>query len=189
MILCTTRQQGITLVEVLIALVLVGFGLLGMFALQIKSQQAEVDVYYRSQALFILEDMVNRMYANSTEAKGSCYDTGNLGSLPGQWVGDAAPYAGCSTASDRDMAAWNETLRGSSELVTVEGTDTPVGAMTGAVGCIEVDATDANLRYVSVAWQGVLDVAVPTNTCGQNLYESELKRRVVTMPVRITDWK
>jgi type IV pilus assembly protein PilV len=185
---CT--QQGITLIEVLVAVSLISFALLGMLALQVKAQHAEVDAYQRSQALLIAEDMVNRMYANSDEAESTCYDTSaDWGSLPGQWDGDTAPYSGCSDASDRDMAAWNQMLRGTSELISAEDGDIPVGAMLGAVGCIDVDPLDSTLRYVSVAWQGLVALAAPVSACGQGLFESEAKRRVVTMPVRIANWK
>ena len=181
-------QHGLIMIEVLVAFVVLAMGLLGMLGLQTKAQQTAMETYQRSQALIVLDDMLNRMYANAVEAK-SCYLTEDFNELPGQWTDNDAEYLGCSDASDRDLVEWNAMLRGSGELIAEDGSNRSVGAMIGAVGCVLQDATDSTLVHVSVAWQGLYDLPTPADTCGQGLYDDEARRRVVSVPVRLTDWK
>ena len=45
------RQRGVSLVEVLITLLILAFGLLGVAGLQAKMSLAEMESYQRSQAI------------------------------------------------------------------------------------------------------------------------------------------
>jgi type IV pilus assembly protein PilV len=61
---CRNQQKGIALLEVLIALFVLGVGLLGVFALQAESMRLNQQAYSSSQALFIASDAVERMRTN-----------------------------------------------------------------------------------------------------------------------------
>src|SRR5258708_24566203 len=61
-------QQGTSLVEVLVTLVILAFGLLGVAGLQAKMSLAEMESYQRSQALLALAEMTERMSANPAQA-------------------------------------------------------------------------------------------------------------------------
>lgn len=171
-------ESGTTLIEALVAFVILGIGLLGLLALQIKAQHADFESYQRSQALMMVEDMMNRIAARGTY---SGYTTEGLESLPGEWTGETTPVSGQVSASD--LVAWNTMLRGAGELA---GTDSAeVGGLVGAVGCIQQDASDAALIYVSVAWQGATEQPLPegVSSCGSGRYERETLRRVFTLPI------
>ena len=53
------RNSGFTMIEVLVSLLVITFGLLGLAGLQTRMQQAEFESYQRSQALVLLYDMVD----------------------------------------------------------------------------------------------------------------------------------
>ena len=53
-----TRQRGTSLVEVLVTLVILAFGLLGVAGLQAKMSLAQMESYQRSQALMALMNSV-----------------------------------------------------------------------------------------------------------------------------------
>ncbi|NOZ37985.1 MAG: type IV pilus modification protein PilV [Gammaproteobacteria bacterium] len=59
--------QGMTLVEVMIALVILSVGLLGLAGLQIHGLRGSSNSNSRVQAVFIASDMAERMRANSLE--------------------------------------------------------------------------------------------------------------------------
>lgn len=59
-----TRQNGITLVEVLVTLLIFTVGLLGLAGLQLKALQGASDSIQRSQATWIINDLADRIYAN-----------------------------------------------------------------------------------------------------------------------------
>ena len=174
--------RGFTLIEILVTVVILAVGLLGLGALQVRVQQAELEAYQRIQALTLLSDMVDRINANRQTAQ--CYAFTTAGGVP--YVGapggghlGAPTCAGYGSASTQalavnDMTAWDGFLNGNSET---QGGNA-VGAMIGARGCVSFDST-TNTYTVAVAWQGMADMPAPTVSCGNNLYGAETKRRVV----------
>ncbi len=59
--------QGMTLIEVMVALVILSVGLLGLAGLQIHGLRGTSGANSRVQAVFIITDMAERMHANTTE--------------------------------------------------------------------------------------------------------------------------
>lgn len=57
--------RGFTLIEVLVALVVLSFGLLGVVGLQAKSLQYTFGSYQRSQATLQAKDLVERLWAGA----------------------------------------------------------------------------------------------------------------------------
>ena len=62
------RQSGFTLIEVLIALLVLAIGLLGMASLTMTSLQNNQSAYQRGQASQLAFDLVERMRSNSDQA-------------------------------------------------------------------------------------------------------------------------
>lgn len=58
------RQGGASLIEVMVSLTILAVGLLGMAQLQNRSSQDNQMAYYQSQALFMADDLVERMRSN-----------------------------------------------------------------------------------------------------------------------------
>jgi type IV pilus assembly protein PilV len=176
-------QSGATMIEVLITIVILAFGLLGLVGLQAKVQLAEVESYQRAQAVVLLNDMVDRINANTGTA-----DNYVSASVFGTGLTDASP---CPTAVGpaRDQCEWSVALKGAAEK---QGT-TQLGAMSGARGCIErVQAPNTGagvctpgIYLVTVAWQGLNKTVAPSNTCGQNSYGDEEYRRAISARVVI----
>ena len=61
-------NRGFTLIEVLVTLVILMFGLLGIAGLMAKGQRVSFEAYQRQQALALANDMAERMRANRTQA-------------------------------------------------------------------------------------------------------------------------
>ncbi|HET7570472.1 MAG TPA: type IV pilus modification protein PilV [Gammaproteobacteria bacterium] len=68
------RNTGFSLIEVLIALVILSVGLLGLAGLQTSSLHANDGAYLRTQANVLAYNLFDRMRANISEAKGKAYD-------------------------------------------------------------------------------------------------------------------
>ena len=58
------KNSGFTLFEVLVAVVILSFGLLGTAGMQIKSQQFNRSAYFETQAIIIAHDMLERIRSN-----------------------------------------------------------------------------------------------------------------------------
>lgn len=172
-------QRGTSLIEVLVTLVIVAFGLLGLVGLQTRLQSSEMESYQRSQALLLLNDMANRIAVNRTNA--AAYVTTSPSG-----AGMACP-TDTSTIFKRDAVEWCEALQGAGEVTG----GNKVGAMIGGRGCVERVGTD---YLVTVAWQGLTPLSAPPTSvaCGINSYNdasgscvNDLCRRAVTTLVRI----
>ncbi|KTS74845.1 pilus assembly protein PilV [Pseudomonas oryzihabitans] len=61
-------QRGATLIEVLVAMLILAIGLLGLAGLQTVSVQSNQGAYFRSQATILANDIVDRMRANRVAA-------------------------------------------------------------------------------------------------------------------------
>jgi type IV pilus assembly protein PilV len=180
------RQEGATLIEILVSLVILMIGLLGLVGVMISSQRAQVESYQRVQALILVQDMTARLNSNRTVA--GCYV---LATFIGKGNTTVPATGACATGTaaqkdrvTRDLTEWRDLLLGSSELV---GTD-QVGAILGARGCITKDAGD--LYQVSIAWQGGGATAAPpaTVTCGQGQYGADdAARRAVSVTVQLSN--
>lgn len=98
------RSRGLTLVEILVALLVLSIGLLGLAALQNTSLRFNTSAYYRTQATALSYDLADRMRANRQAAVNGDYD------------GNYAPAAcdpnalGVGTIAQQDVASWRYAL-------------------------------------------------------------------------------
>jgi type IV pilus assembly protein PilV len=185
--LTATRACGTSLIEVLVTLVILAFGLLGVAGLQMKIGTAEMESYQRAQALLVLSHMVERMSDNTANA--AAYVTnGTVG------TGDNQPANcnGIAPAANYDLCEWSNALKGAAEQAAV--TNANVGAMVGARGCItQLQAENPTLGVcttgiyqVAVIWQGMTPTAVPALACGVGLYGgNDARRRVIAATVSV----
>jgi len=70
------RQRGFTLLEVLIAIIIMALGLLGLAKLQTVGLAANNIAYQRSQANILAYEGVDMVYADREHAQNGCYNIG-----------------------------------------------------------------------------------------------------------------
>lgn len=178
------RQRGTTLLEVLVTVVMLAFGLLGIAAFQAKAQVGSLEAYQRAQALVLLEDMQARMLSNSAAI--STYVTGTNALGVGDTLsGDCSGLSGVG----RDKCEWSSALKGAAEKLS----STQIGAMTGARGCIQeiqaVNAVDGickpGIYLVTVAWQGMHPTVASSLACGKDAYGPDTNRRAIAARVSV----
>lgn len=171
------RQSGFSMVEILVTLIILLIGLLGLAGLQMQAQRAEMESYQRVQALVLLQDITERISANSANL--ASYVGVNVG--PGDGQPAVTACATQTTMAARDLCEWSNALKGASE----QSGGGSVGAMVGARGCITSSVPSSVI--VSAAWQGLGVTTAPAavDTCGLNQYDLETKRRVISLPLTI----
>jgi type IV pilus assembly protein PilV len=94
-------RAGFSLIEVLVALLVLSIGLLGLAGLQTRGLQGNQGSLLRSQAVKRGEDILDRMRANPTAARGGSYNIAL----------DSAP-AGTGMAPT-DLTEWKAAMTGS----------------------------------------------------------------------------
>jgi type IV pilus assembly protein PilV len=178
-------QRGMLLIEVLVSIFIAAIALLGTVTMMAKSSRSEMESYQRVQALTLVQDMVSRINANRQVA--DCYSNGTTGLTAGN-VSTTLPTCSSgttsqSTTANNDLTAWQNSLRGAAE--TSGGSK--VGAMIGAVGCVERIPGIVQIYRVTVAWQGLISTAAPSLTCGQGQFGTETQRRAVSVQIQIAN--
>ena len=103
-----SRQSGFTMVEVMVALVVLAIGLLGIAALLLKSLQAGRTATYRTEAVNLAADLADRIRSNRTAQ--AAY--GTLFADVEAPVGSCDTTGGCSDAdlASTDLARWKATI-------------------------------------------------------------------------------
>jgi type IV pilus assembly protein PilV len=133
----TRKISGSTLIEVLIALLILAIGLLGMAGLQTVSLRNTQSAYLRTQATILSNDIVERIRANLQGVESNSYDN-----IAGQLIPACNTVVGCSAAqlAANDVAEWKAAL----------SADLPAGA-----GTVCNDSTPADGTPLVVACDGV----------------------------------
>ena len=166
-------QSGVTLIEVLVAVIVTVIGLLGMVALQMRAYANEAESYQRAQAAILLEDIANRIRANAVNAAG--YVAEDIG------VGDVELCEEGLTLAEQDLCEWGNLLRGTSEAD--DGNN--IGAMTAGRSCITNPSP--SLFAITVAWEGAVPSSAPASACGAGDFTNENVRRALSTVVRVPD--
>lgn len=178
------RLAGFSLIEILVTVLIMMFGILGLAGLQGAAINSESDAHQRAQALLLLQDMSDRINANRKNA--AAYVTNpTAGVAAPRGVGyNGSAEMDCSgmTGADLDLCEWHNGLLGISQK---RGT-TAIGAMVGARGCVyQVSAAEPQEYVIAVAWKGLRQSAAPAVNCGSGAYGDEAFRRAATLTLTI----
>lgn len=156
----TKSQQGLTLIEVLVTVVISSIGLMGLVALQFQSIQATSDSGNRSQAIWLFNDLVSRIHAN--EANSSDYLTANpyvCGATPTVCAtyNDGNNTVAAQNCTNTQMAAWDlfEIACGAPKANNVfgnavtylPGATLQVSCADGSAACADGDALSITLQW------------------------------------------
>jgi type IV pilus assembly protein PilV len=76
------KQQGVSLIEVLITALILGVGLLGVAALQVSSVTSNQEGYFHSQATSIAEDLASKIRASQLVTVIATTDGGTRTNIP-----------------------------------------------------------------------------------------------------------
>lgn len=122
-------EQGFTLIEVLVAVVILSIGILGLISLESATLQSNQSAYYRSQANILVYDMADKMRSNraadyedfSGADQGGCTD-----------VSSACDY---KQMAKQDIYDWEDKLQNT----------LPLGS--GAVSSVS-----SSVKRVTVSW-------------------------------------
>lgn len=132
------NQKGFSLLEILITLVILSFGLLGIAGIIVNSLKSNQSSYSRTQANWLANDIIDRMRANRSTAE----------VLPSPYalaMADEAPTD--ASIPSVDLADWRKAL---------------VSALPSGTGSVVVNATSSNVTVV-VQWDNSHTVGGASN--------------------------
>ncbi len=189
---CSTTR-GFSLVEVLIAVLVLSVGILGVAALQVTTKRSNFEAVQRSSAAVLVHDLIERMRANADEL--ASYTNNGAGlTLDGGTIGAATDCAvsSCNAAqlAQFDLFEWEQALAGVTEQVggnNSGGLVTPTACITGPNG-------GSGTYTIALAWRGLSKLSNPTlNACGQgtgrydSATENDVYRRLILLETFISE--
>lgn len=193
-------QKGLSLLEVLVAVVILSIGLLGTAALQIQSKRSNLGSIERTLASMLVNDMFERMRANP-DSYGIYLTELDASKLVGKG-GGTAPTPDCKTAStecaptqlaQRDVWEWEQLLIGATEVsgtANTGGLVLPRACLTGPAG-----GGGEGSYTLAIVWRGQSEFtgATSPNNCGlgSGLYDgdsgADTLRRIIVVNSYLDD--
>lgn len=140
------RQHGFSLLEVLIALLVLSIGLLGLAGLQTFSLKFNHQSYERTQATMLINEMIDRMRANPTAVFAGSFDNVISGDPYTAYASYGSCPASCSAQelANYDIYSWKKRMQEAGMLAGGEGgisVDPATGLVTLTVQWNEDDNT------------------------------------------------
>ena len=171
------QQNGMTLLEVLISVVILALGMLGIASMLLLSNHANNSSYNRQQAIQTISNIFDKIRANSQAAINGNYNINNIGAggAPSSVAtpGTLCDSSSCSAIQLATFDTWSWLTKDVAKLpsgcgsittalsgvagntvitVTVQWDDSPAQKSLGASG----QASAANANYVQVSIQSQL---------------------------------
>ena len=144
-------QQGFTLMELLVSVVIMSVGVLGLSGLQIESLHQNNTALIRSEAMLIGNDILDRIRANPD----GDYDGIALGAAPASAPNCTVVNCTVDNMKDYDIAQWQCSLSSEANDGTAYSTCTALGisgALPQGTGAI---AKNGDVYMVTVQWLDV----------------------------------
>lgn len=163
------RQAGVTLMEVLITVVVLGLGLLGLAQMIGRTTAQAVDANQRARAVVLLQDIQERVINTRT----------------GDWTAAAGEYgASVSSSCDAEGTArgqacrWGNVIAGAGE-----------GGAMAMRGCITASDATGRVFDAAVAWSSTSSGIAPPDgvSCGQTMMSDgkDSHRRVAVLRIEL----
>lgn len=126
------KQTGFTLLEALVAMLVLSIGLLGLAGLMASSMRNNQSAYHRTQATWLAYDALDRLRANRVSARAGGYSGGAALGAPAA----CSATAPTGTVIAQDIAGWKNMI---------------ACALPEGDGAIAVDAATSQVT-VTVQW-------------------------------------
>jgi len=177
-----TRAPGFSLLEVLVAVLVLGIGLTAVASIQMTSKRANFEAVQRATAAMLTQDIIERMRVNPGEL--AVYTNSGLGlTLSGTTMSAQDCSTGCTPAelASHDLYEWEQALSG----ITEQEGGQNMGGLTLPTACIRGPNGGSGIYSVAIAWRGLNKLSNPVDldplnadspyTCGatSGLYDGD----------------
>ena len=135
-----SAQSGLSMVEILVTLTIVAFGLLGLLGLQARALTFQKDSFNRKSAAEMVTQLAERMRANHLGFTSGAYDLNFSAGAPDPvLINECATITACTLGevATRDLNQWTAELRRRIPL---------------SAAYIDFDPADTRMVEVTVAW-------------------------------------
>ena len=122
-----SRQRGVSLIEVLMAVLIFSVGLIGLASLMVMSTRSNHAAFLRTQATFLASNMADRMRANPVGVWSGSYNSDAYPIKTGATTCDKSTACNPEAVATRDKVLWSglmsTQLPGASATIQCKGAD------------------------------------------------------------------
>lgn len=168
-------EQGFTLLEVLIAVLVFSFGLLGIAGMMTISVRNNHNGYLRSQANFLAENMLDRMRANPTAVWNGWYN--GTAAVTSQQCTLATPCTYQELAG-QDVSLWAQSL----QVTLPNGNGTVNCVNNSALSTTIVPADSPSIWFPAPVYDGICTITVTWQEANEQSAEDLQTMVLVAQP-------
>ena len=151
------KQQGIFLLEALIAILIFSFGILGLVGMQSKAISAQSDAQYRIEAANYADKILGQIWLGMDRTSATTIQN-SLSAFQHQPTGANCKFTGAASVN-ADVISWkNDMITGNPPAKL------PLPGATASMQQIVVDTATSNRVTVTVCWQAPFDAAPRRHT-------------------------
>lgn len=150
------KDEGMTFIEVVVALFILASGILGAVAMQTAAKKGSFDAMQRSIASSLAQDILERIRSNSADNATLVLYEGTFGAaaraVPANRCNTAAANCSAAQMATNDLYEWSELLRGGDAKIA----GVNAGGLVGAIGCVDITGQQV---AVVISWEGRTETA------------------------------
>ena len=124
-----SRQRGVSLIEVLMAVLIFSVGLVGLAGLLVMATRSNHAAYLRTQVTFLAGNMADRMRANPAGVWSGAYDAASYSAISGSTTCDKGTACNAASVATRDQQEWSRML-----ATLLPGADAAIACDRSSVG-------------------------------------------------------
>ncbi|MDE1460533.1 type IV pilus modification protein PilV [Spartinivicinus poritis] len=150
------KQQGIGLIEVLITILVIAIGLLGLAGMQAQSMKSTYQSGQRSQAIWMAQELAERMRANPSAVSNQHYLNAintvraEITANPGSDKPCSTPSPACnaSICNEEQLARYDVW-----ELFCADTSTTPLPRVNPYLVCTPASCADGSDLHITLEWE------------------------------------
>lgn len=200
----SNHERGFSLVEVLIALLVLSFGVLAALGLQVVATTNVQNANQRTIAVHLAHDLLERVRSNPSPAANQVYLSKTLDKeIGGSSFGTVSPVS-CTQGSPcdaddlalNDLWQWEQMLDGYQQVESINGESVPQGGLVDPAACLSGPSAGGDGLYqIVIVWRSTSESANPwfndhnIDTCANGLDRygpGNIYRRVLSMTTFVT---
>jgi len=140
-------QRGFSLVEAMVAMVVLSIGMLGIAALYVESLRSGTSALLRSQAVAFASDMADRIRSNPTAGASYTKGVDDVGTVTASCTSTGTGACTVAQMAATDIAQWTQQLDDRSDNPGLGRQGLPAGR-----GIIDVAAGPPAIYTITVQW-------------------------------------
>jgi len=140
------ESQGFTLIEVLVAMLIIAIGILGIAALQYKGLQYNQDAYFRTQVNFLAYDIADRMRLNKANAASYASNLSNY-TVPATRPGGCTQTGSSAIGASNDLACWKQELYDALPPGSIADISSSGGQYTISISWTDREGNTHDIKY------------------------------------------